>query len=392
MRIAIFGGSFNPPHPGHVRAARAAYDALRPDKLIVMPAADPPHKELPECSPPPEERLLLARLAFTDMPEAEVSDIEIVRSGESYTADTVAQLQTIYPGAELTLILGTDMLLFFESWNRFRWLLDHAAIAALSRECGDSGEIRAHAAYLREKYGADVTFIASPPLPMSSSELRDMLCARAGADILAPDVYARIIKMRDYGAKPQFSWLREHAYSMLKPGRIAHVQGCEQEAVRLARRWGASEGDAAEAAILHDITKKLVLSEQLHLCERYGIMVDSLEAENVKLLHARTGAAVARALYGVPDDIYDAIRWHTTGKPGMTLLEKIIYLADYIEPTRDFPGLADLRALAYRDIDAAMALGLALCLEDLKTIGNQPHDTTVSALAYYKKAAETASK
>jgi nicotinate-nucleotide adenylyltransferase len=386
MRIAIFGGSFNPPHPGHVRAAHAAYDALRPDKLIIMPAADPPHKELPECSPPPEERLLLTRLAFADMPAAEVSDIEIVRSGESYTADTVEQLRTLYPGAELTLILGTDMLLLFESWNRFRWLLDNVAIAALSRECGDSGEICAHAAYLREKYGADVTFIPSPPLPMSSSELRDMLCARAGADILAPEVYARIIKMRDYGAKPQFSWLREHAYAMLKPGRIAHVQGCEQEAVRLAQRWGSSEGDAAEAAILHDITKKLVLSEQLHLCEKYGIMIDSLEAENVKLLHARTGAAMARELFGVPDDIYQAIRWHTTGKPGMTLLEKIIYLADYIEPNREFPGLTALRALCYRDLDAAMMLGLEMCLDELKATGKTPHKTTASALEYYKKA------
>lgn len=388
MRIAVFGGSFNPPHPGHVKAAKAAVAALRPDKLFVMPTADPPHKSLPECSPPPAERLLLTRLAFSELPEAEVSDMEIRRSGESYTADTVSQLQSEYPGAEIVLIIGTDMLLHFEKWSRFRWLLGNVTIAALSRECGDSDEIMSFCAYLHEEYGAKVRFVDSPPLPMSSSKLRVMLRGRSGADILAPEVYARIIQMRDYGAKPQYSWLREQAYEMLKPKRVAHVEGCEKEAVRLARRWGADGDDAAEAAILHDITKKLVLSEQLHLCERYGIMVDSLERENVKLLHAMTGAALAKDRFGVPDEIFDAIRWHTTGRPKMALLEKIIYLADYIEPNRDFEGLDKLRKLAYEDIDAAMALGLSMCLEELWSGDKRPHGATVSALEYYKEASD----
>lgn len=392
MRIAVFGGSFNPPHPGHIRAATAAFEALKPDKFIVIPAADPPHKVLPECSPPPEERLLLTRLAFAAMPEAEVSDMEILRRGESYTADTVAELQSLYPGAEITLVVGTDMLLFFEKWNRFRWLLNTAELAVLSRECGDSQEIREYAAHLQEEYGASVRFIEAPPLPMSSSELRGMLCARSGADILAPEVYARIIKTRDYGAKPQFSWLREQAYSMLKPGRIAHVKGCEEEAVRLAQRWGADADSAAEAAILHDITKKLVLSEQLLLCERYGIMVDSFEAESAKLLHAKTGAAIARERFGVPEDICSAIRWHTTGKPEMALLDKIIYLADYIEPSRDFEGLSKLRELAYKNLDAAMARGLSMCLEDLKSYDVPLHTATVNALAYYNSACDTTDK
>jgi len=388
MKIAVFGGSFNPPHPGHVKAARAALEDLRPDKFIIMPAADPPHKKLPECSPPPEERLLLTRLAFEDMPEAEVSDMEIRRDGESYTADTVSQLLSAYPGAGIYLIIGTDMLLYFEKWDRFRWLLENVTLAVLSREWGDTDEIGTHSAYLREKYGAKVRFIDSPPLPMSSSKLREMLRGRTGADAFSPRVYARIIQMRDYGAKPQFSWLREQAYGMLKPKRVAHVKGCEEEAVRLANRWGADADDAAEAAILHDITKKLVLSEQLHLCERYGIMVDSLEMENVKLLHAVTGAAVAKDLFGVPDEIYNAIRWHTTGRPDMALLEKIIYLADYIEPNRDFAGLTELRKLAYENIDAAMSLGLSMCLEELKAGNIRPHGTTASALEYYKKASD----
>ena len=84
-------------------------------------------------------------------------------------------------------------------------------------------------------------------------------------------------------------------------------------------------------------------------------------------------------------DVYDAIRWHTTGKPDMTLLEKVIYLADYIEPTRDFEGVEPLRALAYEDIDAAMALGLEMSLEELQAGGIVPHSATVEALRWYGK-------
>ncbi len=385
MKIAVYGGSFNPPHVSHVRAAGAAYQALQPDKFIVMPAADPPHKDLPEGSPSPEERLLMTQLAFRGMPEAEVSDLEIARRGESYTADTVEQLFQIYPGSQVTLIVGTDMLLYFEKWHRFRWLLENAELAVLSREKGDEEDIRSYSRHLRDAYGARVTFIELPAQPLSSSDIREELRRRGGVEDLPPAVYARIIRMRSYGAKPSFPWLREQAYAMLKPNRVAHVQGCEEEAVRLAERWGADAGSAAEAAILHDITKKLSLDEQLILCEKYGIMIDSLEAESAKLLHSRTGAALSRDLFGVPEDIYEAIRWHTTGRAGMSLLEKIIYMADYIEPNRRFDGVEELRRLAYENLNAAMVLGLQMSVSELEARGTQVHVATQSALDFYRK-------
>ena len=107
----------------------------------------------------------------------------------------------------------------------------------------------------------------------------------------------------------------------------------------------------------------------MKLCEKYGIINDAAEVANPKLLHAKTGAAFARELFGIEDDIYGAIRWHTTGKPDMTLLEKIIYLADFVEPTRDFPGVEELRELCFEDIDAAMAKGLEMSLEFIRSGG-----------------------
>ena len=384
MKIAIYGGTFNPPHRGHVESLQAVYEQAKPDRVLVIPASIPPHKELAAGSPDATERLELTRLAFKELPYAEVTDMELTRTGKSYTSDTVAELLRKYPDAELMLAMGTDMLLSFETWHEFRYLIENVTMLVFARREGEDEKIFKYGEYLESEYGAKIKYIMHDPLPISSSEIRRLLPRRLGRELLPGGVFARIVKNGDYAAKPDFPWLREQSYAYLSPKRIPHVQGCEWEAVRLAKRWGESEEDAAEAGILHDITKKLVLSEQLILSEKYGIINDTYETANVKLLHAKTGAALARDLFNISDRVYSAIRWHTTGKPDMTLLEKIIYMADYIEPNRDFPGVDKLRKLAYEDLDAAMVLGLEMSLEDIRSYGAEPYEVTVSAYEWYK--------
>ena len=384
MKIAIYGGTFNPPHRGHVESLQAVYEQAKPDRVLVIPASIPPHKELAAGSPDAEKRLELTRLAFKELPYAEVTDMELTRTGKSYTSDTVAELLRKYPDAELMLAMGTDMFLSFETWHEYRYLIDNVTMLVFARREGEDEKIFKYGEYLESKYGAKINYIMHDPLPISSSEIRRLLPRRLGRELLPGVVFARIVKNGDYAAKPDFPWLREQLYAYLSPKRIPHVQGCEWEAVRLAKRWGESEEDAAEAGILHDITKKLVLSEQLILSEKYGIINDTYETANVKLLHAKTGAALARDLFNISDRVYSAIRWHTTGKPDMTLLEKIIYMADYIEPNRDFPGVDKLRKLAYEDLDAAMVLGLKMSLEDIRSYGAEPYEVTVSAYEWYK--------
>ena len=384
MKIAIYGGTFNPPHRGHVESLQAVYEQAKPDRVLVIPASIPPHKELAAGSPDAEKRLELTRLAFKELPYAEVTDMELTRTGKSYTSDTVAELLRKYPDAELMLAMGTDMFLSFETWHEYRYLIDNVTMLVFARREGEDEKIFKYGEYLESKYGAKINYIMHDPLPISSSEIRRLLPRRLGRELMPGAVFARIVKNGDYAAKPDFPWLREQSYAYLSPKRIPHVRGCEWEAVRLAKRWGESEEDAAEAGILHDITKKLVLSEQLILSEKYGIINDTYETANVKLLHAKTGAALARDLFNISDRVYSAIRWHTTGKPDMTLLEKIIYMADYIEPNRDFPGVDKLRKLAYEDLDAAMVLGLKMSLEDIRSYGAEPYEVTVSAYEWYK--------
>ncbi len=378
MSIAVYGGSFNPPHIGHRHVAEAVLKHLRPDRFLIIPAGEPPHKAMAPGSPSDAERMEMCALAFGDL-GAEISDMEIRREGKSYTVLTVRALMEENPGEEIILVTGTDMFLSLDTWREAEFLLKNVHVCVVRRD-EERDAIRQKALSYAKKYHTRTTIIALRPVEAASSTIRERLPLREGQEELPEKVYEYIISRRLYDARPNWEWLRRSAYSMLKPKRIPHVKGCEEEAVRLARLWGEDPEEAAEAAILHDITKRLNLREQLILCEKYGIIPDALEQSSEKLLHAKTGAAIARQRFGVSEKVYESIKWHTTGKADMSPLEKIIYMADYIEPTRDFEGLEELRELAYKDLDAAMVLGFEMSLDDLARYGVPPHSNTLEAL------------
>ena len=173
--------------------------------------------------------------------------------------------------------------------------------------------------------------------------------------------------------------------SLLNPNRVAHVLGCRDTAVALAKRWGADETDAARAGILHDITKAIDGPLQLTLCEAYGKILDDFSRKYPKTLHALTGSLVAERIFGENKAVVDAIAYHTTGKADMNLLEMIIYVADYMEPNRDFPGVETLRQLAFSDIQAALRLGLEMTMEHLKEQGSEVSPASREALAWLNR-------
>ena len=389
MKLGIYGGTFNPPHLGHLAAARFALEALELDELRFVPAAAPPHKALPAGSPGPAERLAMTQLAADSLllpGRVDVSDMELARPGKSYTADTLRQLRRQYPDARLWLLMGTDMFLTLHQWREPKVITALAGVCTFARAASDSlAALDAQAARLEKDFGATTRVLRLPQVvEVSSTQLRALLAKGEGQDCLAPAVYGYIIRRGLYGVHWDLKRLpdrelRACSYSMIRAKRIAHVQGTEEEAARLARRWGADEEKARRSAILHDCTKYLTMEEQLQLCAKYGIVLDDLERQAVKLLHAKTGACVARDVYGVSDDMYSAIFWHTTGKADMTLLEKILYIADYMEPTRDFPGVERLRKLAYEDLDAAVCLGCEMSIEEMHQRGLPVHPNTVKA-------------
>ena len=389
MKLGIYGGTFNPPHLGHLAAAQFALDALNLDRLEFVPAAAPPHKTLPEGGPSAEQRLEMVELAADGLllpKKVSVSGMELHRPGKSYTADTLEQLQAADPEAELWLLMGTDMFLTLQNWREPEVITRLAGICTFARTQSDSGELlETQARYLQETFGARTCVLQLPHIvDVSSTQLRELLARGKGQAYLSPAVYGYIIRQGLYGVHYDLKQLpdrelRACSYSMIRAKRIAHVQGTEEEAVRLAQRWGADEEKARRGAILHDCTKYLTMEEQLQLCRKYGIVLDDLEQQAVKLLHAKTGACVARDVYGVSDDVYEAIFWHTTGKADMTLLEKILYIADYMEPNRDFPGVERLRTLAYQDLDQAVLAGCEMSIQEMKDRGLPVHPNTVRA-------------
>ena len=390
MKIGVYGGTFNPPHLGHLIAARAVFDLLKLDKLLLVPAGLPPHKALPAGSPTAEQRLEMTRLAAEQLglgDRVQVLDLELRRQGKSYTADTLSQIRELYPEAELWLLMGTDMFLTLQTWHEPEAIFAQAGIAAFGRTEEDTEELfSVQREYLYRTYPDARIFTLTIPgvVDISSTELREQLSADRGANLLAPAVYGYILREGLYGTGAELkhlplSKLRPVALSYLKHKRIPHVLGTEQEAIRLAERYGADVEKARVGALLHDCTKKLDMEAQLALCRHYGIQLDELEQKALKLLHAKTGAAIARDVFGVDEEIYSAILWHTTGHANMTLLEKILYLADYIEPSRDFPGVDKLRAVCYKDLDAGLLMGLEMTIGEMNAMGNPVHHATIEA-------------
>ncbi len=389
-RIGIYGGTFNPPHMGHLQAARYAIEALRLDKLLMIPTNISPHKAMAEDSPSPESRLEMVRLCLQDVPGAQACDLELCREGPSYTWQTVIQLRQEYPDAELYLLMGTDMFLSFESWREPQRITEEATLAVFYRgEKNEVADIEAQKTKM-EQAGVRVTLVENPVLDISSTQLRRMLMLQCASEFLHPSVESYIRVNGFYGTQRclkglSIEQLQETVVGLLKPDRVAHVLGCRQAAVELARRWGVDETDAARAALLHDITKALDGPLQLTLSRAYGMILDAFSIRNTKTLHALTGSWVAQRIFGENDAVVSAIASHTTGKPGMNLLETIIYVADYMEPNRVFPGVEKLRRLAYTDIYGALKLGLNMTITMLRQQGREVSPESAQTLEWLEQ-------
>ena len=388
-RIGIYGGTFNPPHIGHIRAAKYAIHALNLEKILLIPSCISPHKQLPSGSPTPEQRVRMLEISAEE--KMEVCDIELCRGGVSFTFQTVEQLRELYPDKELVLCMGTDMFLTFLSWREPQRILKNVSLAVFYR--GEKGELEQIAA-MKEKMeseGATVYLIENPVTAISSTQLRRMLTFQCAAPFLPDGVGTFIRENGLYDTKADYRKLSMDALeqvvvSLLQPNRVAHVLGCRDTAAELAKLWGVDETDAARAGLLHDITKALDGPLQLTLCEEYGIVLDEFSRKNYKTLHALTGSLVAERIFGENTNVVSAIRSHTTGKPNMNTLEKILYVADYMEPNRDFPGVEQLRALAYSDLDKALKLGLTMTIDLLKEQGREISPESAQALAWLQQA------
>jgi nicotinate-nucleotide adenylyltransferase len=388
-RIGIYGGTYSPPHIGHLRAAEYAVGALKLDRLLLIPTGVSPHKEM-SSGASSADRLEMLRLSADGIEKAEVSDLELKREGRSYTVDTLRELKAQNPGAELVLLMGTDMFTSFMTWREPEQIMKLAELAVFFRgEKSERVRIEAQKTAL-ESLGARINLVENPVTAISSTDLRRMLVFGCADPFLMPGVGEYIRQKGLYGTGMDRKGLSVEALeseviALLNPSRVAHVLGCRDCAVELAKLYGANEVDAARAGLLHDITKAIDGPLQLTLCAEYGIVLDEFSQAFPKTLHALTGSLVAERIFGENENVVSAICHHTTGRANMTLLEKIVYIADYVERNRDFPGVEEMRTVAYTDLDKAVLMGLESAVAHVKRQGQGLAPATMEALEFLKR-------
>ena len=205
-----------------------------------------------------------------------------------------------------------------------------------------------------KEYYCHVDFIDSEEINISSSFIREEI--KNGKDITdyVPEKVNEYIK-RNNLYQPKDKDLKREIRKVLNKERYIHSLGVSNTAVKMAKIYNINTSKAYIAGLLHDCAKNLSKSKALQKCSDYDVELDDFERSNRALIHAKLGERVAAAEYGITDEsILLAIKWHTLGRPGMTTLEKIIYVADVIEPSREFDGIESLRELAFEDLDKAV--------------------------------------
>ena len=373
MKIAIFGGSFDPVHAEHVNIVKAAQAALSPDEVIVMPAFIPPHKQ-DRALASPEDRLNMAKLAFAGVKNCEVSAYEINAGGTSYTYLTLGYLAGKFPGAQLYFLVGADMLKDFYTWKQPETILSLADLVVCNRE-GDKVSYPAEQFRFFSKFKKRFIGIEYTGRDISSTKAR--VLAAFGED-LKPYLPFDVIDYIEANELYRIEGVKG-ALRYLKPSRRKHTLGVALTAARYAERYKIPEKSAVLAAAMHDVAKNM----QADAPELSGFATE--EKVPAPVLHQYTGAYVAEHTFGIRDeDVLNAVRYHTSGRPNMSDLEKLIFLSDMLEPSRDFKGVEKLRRLLAEDLNECMYQSLKHELRHLKKSGGEIYPLTFRAYEYYK--------
>ena len=370
-RIGIFGGTFNPVHIEHVAAASAASKELGLTKLIVVPTFAPPHKNVVPASG--KDRINMLKIAFRDLSLAEISDFEIKSGGKSYSYITCGHFRAEYPDAEIFLIIGGDMLKDFRTWKNPEKITDCVKIAVIGRE-DYKADFNAEREYFRKTFGRDFILLNYVGKTVSSTAIRTYLAFGIEPRGIDGEVFGYIKNNGVY--KPDV--YQEYILKCLPEKRVVHTANVVVCAMKKAKELGLDYEKVRIAATLHDCAKY----------DDYRKYADFTLPTGVPpaVLHSFLGAFVAEKILGVSDgEILDAIRYHTSGKAGMSTLAKLIFVADMIEEGRTYDGVEELRNAYDGDFEKCFRLCLKEETQHLINKKAYIYEETLNAYEYYVK-------
>ncbi|MCL2364041.1 MAG: nicotinate-nucleotide adenylyltransferase [Defluviitaleaceae bacterium] len=385
--LAVMGGTFDPIHYGHITVAEAVLASFAPQRVLFMPCGQPPHKNNADISAA-EHRYQMTLLATCDHPFFDVSRMEIDREGASYTIDTARKLKSsCAPDAKLYFIIGADALAQLLTWKNAEELLETVHFIAVPRPGYTKKDMNATIAAINKRCNERIFLLDMKKIDISSTKVRRHFAQGKSVRTLVPrpvEDYAHAHNL--YRGSFSFDAVKTSLQKRLSTKRFVHTLGVIKEAEQLARFYGADVEKARWAALLHDCAKEYSTDKKRALCAKWGIDLNSTHFAQVDLTHGPMGAESAKRDFYVTDpEILQAIRYHSTGHGHMTLLDKIVMLADFIEPYRDdYPPLAQMRKHAYTHMDKALLVGIKYTIKE-ETQANHPvHPDGYNALAALK--------
>ncbi len=364
-QTVLYGGTFNPIHRGHLDICVRARQAVDARRVLLMPAAQPPHKSAGWLAPD-QDRLAMCALAAREYDLIQVDDWEIRRGGRSYTVDTLGHLAAVFPEEELWLLIGTDMFLTFTQWHRWEEIGKMASLLVASREEGDRERLLDQQQRLAER-GVRSRLLQNPPMPMSSTQIREELRRDGTTGKVCPQVLDYIREKELYLHPPEeLDYLRRYIRPLMTDYRYRHSLGVEKQAVKMARRFGADQRKAALAGILHDVCKDMPKGALLQNILESGIINGIDFKASPQLIHSYAGALYLQSHMDIHDlEVIEAVRYHTTARAGMSLLETVVYLADLTSEDREYPDVGEMRRLCDTDLRKAMIHALTHTVKEL---------------------------
>ncbi len=365
MKIAIFGGTFNPIHNGHLNVIENAQKALNPDKLILMPTHIPPHKAVKDLASD-EARLEMCRLVANLYENVEVSDFELKSEGKSYTVTTMEHLKSIYPDDDLYFVIGSDMLNTFLTWYKPERIMELCILVCVCRSENDRKQSETKAEEIRLHRGRCI-LIDCEAVEASSTEIRaDLIAYNTSFGRIPESVEQYILENGLYNFdKTKYNSYREYLAQNLSEKRFNHSLNVADEALKLAVLNDCDREKAYFAGLVHDICKEIPIEEQYALTLRSPLDVTDVELNAPKTYHGIAGSVYLQEHFGIDDpEILSAVRYHTVAKGGMNLLEKIIYMADLISKERHYPDVEYYRDVTHKDLDLGLYEAMKFSIED----------------------------
>ena len=388
-RVGIMGGTFDPIHNGHLAAAEAARRNFGLERVFFIPTGKAPHKNNMFITPG-AQRYGMTSLACASNKYFDVLSIEIERAGPSYTSDTLVELRRRFGHqAIIYFIAGADAMSEMNMWKAPERIYKNCSVIAVSRPGLNTELLNQQITTAGERFGAKIHVLHMPALDISSSDIRKRTQIEQPIKYLLPEIVEQYInKQRLY--RNDFYDMEEaerRISSALSDKRWHHTIGVVKEAVRLSEIYGVNRRKAYITAIFHDYAKEMPSKEKLRYCDERGISLDNVMRSHIDLAHGLISAEKAKTEFNIDDpEILNAIRFHTTGCEQMSLLDKILLAADYMEPNRKgFKGIEEIRKVLSVDLDKASALTLKMKIAYTISKKQAVHPLSIKALEDIKQ-------